>query len=99
MAITFRFTETRPSTDVDFFDFDDEHFEELKTKYNDGFKWGNEDSTNKPPYWSYSDDGLTRTSTIVWENEAGAYDEYTQLAIIKQEYCDENGIIRTKETL
>ncbi len=95
MSLTRKTIETRPSTNIPFYEFQPSEVEYMVTNY------GNKiDSIFMD--WKYSDDGLVRRTDLIFKDKVYA-DEFDndqvirQLAIRKLEYCDSNNIIRTSE--
>jgi hypothetical protein len=95
-GITWKYTETRPNTNVPFYDFDENFVQYGLNKYGNyitGFI-----------HWDYSEDQLQRIAIGVWSDSSKA-DEFDNDEFIivngikKQEYCEANGIIRVREII
>ena len=96
MAFTWKITEVRPSTNVPWYEFNQEHLEYLEQEYRQ--------HTTGFMEFTESEDGLTKTALVGWPDEEQASRfEADEISIIsgnlKQDHCDLHGITRTKEVI
>ena len=91
MSFKIKFTEIRPSTAVQFYDFPQEILTYILDTY--GI------DTNLSNFWTMSPDGLTRSgiAEFVSEQNMHRFNSDAKLinaAIIKEQECNNNGIVR-----
>ena len=91
MPMKLTYTETRPSTSVPFVDIDQETAEYINQNYNT-YMTGHMQFT-------FSDDNLTRTSVVFWDDDVRFQDyandqKIASAALTKQHKCEELGITR-----
>ena len=95
MAITWKYTEIRPSVDVLWYEFSSEELSYLEKEYKDK-------STGFMEYIT-SDDGLSRVTILTLDDSTAEKLENDQIAAFsslkKAEYCEANGITRFREML
>jgi hypothetical protein len=91
MSFKLQFTELRPSTAVQFYDFPQEILTYILDTY--GI------DTNPSKFWTMSPDGLTRSgiAEFVSEQNMNRFNSDAKLlnaSIIKEQECNNNGIVR-----
>ncbi len=91
MSFKIKFTEIRPSTAVQFYDYPQEILTYILDTYGV--------DTNPSNFWTISPDGLTRSgiAEFVSEQNMSRFNSDAKLinaAIIKEQECNNNGIVR-----